>query len=90
MVLLPKLNRCGTILEVTLIANFYPRKIDLHTIILTQWRQFLTNSQVQDEIILEGVELSTTQWYPKLAEFDFEGWHADPTSRENFTVYGVL
>jgi hypothetical protein len=19
-----------------------------------------------------------TQWYPKIAEFDFEGWHADP------------
>jgi hypothetical protein len=26
----------------------------------------------------EGVELSMTQWYPKIAEFDFEGWHADP------------
>jgi hypothetical protein len=22
--------------------------------------------------------LSMTQWYPKIAEFDFEGWHADP------------
>jgi hypothetical protein len=28
-----------------------------------------------------------TQWYPKIAEFDFEGWHADPTSRENFMVF---
>jgi hypothetical protein len=27
-----------------------------------------------------------TQWYPKIAEFDFEGWHADPI--ENFTVWG--
>ncbi|MFD0931475.1 M1 family metallopeptidase [Psychroflexus salinarum] len=26
----------------------------------------------------EGVELSMTQWYPKMAEYDFEGWHADP------------
>jgi hypothetical protein len=26
----------------------------------------------------EGVALSMTQWYPKIAEFDFEGWHADP------------
>lgn len=26
----------------------------------------------------EGVALSMTQWYPKMAEFDFEGWHADP------------
>jgi hypothetical protein len=23
-------------------------------------------------------ELHMTQWYPKIAEFDFEGWHADP------------
>ena len=26
----------------------------------------------------EGVALSMTQWYPKLAEYDHEGWHADP------------
>ncbi len=26
----------------------------------------------------EGVALSMSQWYPKLAEYDFEGWHADP------------
>ena len=22
----------------------------------------------------EGVALSMTQWYPKMAEYDFEGW----------------
>ena len=26
----------------------------------------------------EGVALSMTQWYPKLAEYDHEGWHANP------------
>jgi hypothetical protein len=37
----------------------------------------------------EGVELSMTQWYPKMAEFDFEGWHADPyISREFHGVWG--
>jgi hypothetical protein len=37
----------------------------------------------------EGVELSMTQWYPKLAEYDFEGWHADPyIAREFFGVWG--
>ncbi len=25
----------------------------------------------------EGVALSMSQWYPKIAEYDFEGWHAD-------------
>src|SRR5437588_348750 len=23
----------------------------------------------------EGVEYSMSQWYPKLAEYDYEGWH---------------
>jgi hypothetical protein len=37
----------------------------------------------------EGVELSMTQWYPKLAEYDFEGWHADPyIAREFYGVWG--
>ena len=30
-----------------------------------------------------------SQWYPKLAEFDFEGWHADPyIAREFHGVWG--
>jgi hypothetical protein len=37
----------------------------------------------------EGIELSMSQWYPKLAEFDFEGWHADPyIAREFHGVWG--
>tara|TARA_R110002049_G_scaffold174490_1_gene341689 strand:- start:758 stop:2599 length:1842 start_codon:yes stop_codon:yes gene_type:complete len=37
----------------------------------------------------EGVALSMAQWYPKLAEYDFEGWHADPyIGREFFGVWG--
>ena len=37
----------------------------------------------------EGVALSMTQWYPKLAEYDFEGWHADPyIGREFHGVWG--
>ncbi|PIE99752.1 MAG: peptidase M1 [Maribacter sp.] len=37
----------------------------------------------------EGVALSMCQWYPKLAEYDFEGWHADPyIAREFHGVWG--
>ncbi len=37
----------------------------------------------------EGVALSMTQWYPKLAEFDKDGWHTDPyIAREFYGVWG--
>ncbi len=37
----------------------------------------------------EGVALSMSQWYPKLAEYDFEGWHAHPyIAREFHGVWG--
>ena len=37
----------------------------------------------------EKVALSMAQWYPKMAEYDFEGWHADPyISREFHGVWG--
>lgn len=37
----------------------------------------------------EGVALSMSQWYPKLAEYDTEGWHADPyIAREFYGVWG--
>jgi len=37
----------------------------------------------------EGVSLSMTQWYPKLAEYDHEGWHTNPyIGREFHGVWG--
>jgi len=37
----------------------------------------------------EGVALSMSQWYPKMAEYDFEGWHAHPyIAREFHGVWG--
>ena len=37
----------------------------------------------------EGVALSMAQWYPKLAEYDVEGWHTDPyIGREFYGVWG--
>ncbi|UZO81822.1 M1 family metallopeptidase [Aquimarina sp. ERC-38] len=37
----------------------------------------------------EGVALSMTQWYPKMVEYDFEGWHPNPyIGREFHGVWG--
>ncbi len=37
----------------------------------------------------EGVALSMSQWFPKMAEYDFEGWHPNPyIAREFHGVWG--
>lgn len=37
----------------------------------------------------EGIRLSMAQWYPKLAEYDDQGWHANPyVGREFHGVWG--
>ena len=37
----------------------------------------------------EGIAFSMAQWYPKMAEYDREGWNADPyTGREFHGVWG--
>lgn len=37
----------------------------------------------------EGVAYSMTQWFPKIAEYDERGWHADPyVGREFYGVWG--
>lgn len=37
----------------------------------------------------EGVVYSMTQWYPKLCEYDYQGWHANPyVGREFYGIWG--
>jgi hypothetical protein len=37
----------------------------------------------------EGVRYSMSQWYPKMAEYDYQGWHANPyIAREFYGVWG--
>jgi hypothetical protein len=37
----------------------------------------------------EGVRYSMAQWYPKLSEYDYEGWHPTPyVAREFYGVWG--
>lgn len=39
----------------------------------------------------EGVDYTMTQWYPKLAEYDLDGWHTDPyIAREFHGVFGTF
>ncbi|WP_418510409.1 M1 family metallopeptidase [Corallibacter sp.] len=77
----------GTILRVDLAKPIQPGEK------VTFDMQF--NAQVPVQIRRSGrnnaedVALSMTQWYPKLAEYDFEGWHADPyIGREFHGVWG--
>lgn len=77
----------GTVLEVTLAKPILPNSkttftLDFYGQVPVQIRRSGRNNA-------EGVELSMAQWYPKLAEFDFEGWHADPyIAREFHGVWG--
>ena len=77
----------GTILEVTLAKPILPNSkttftLDFEGQVPIQIRRSGRNNA-------EGIELSMTQWYPKIAEFDFEGWHADPyIAREFHGVWG--
>lgn len=77
----------GTILEVDLAKPLAPgakTKLDMtfKGQVPLQIRRSGRNSD-------EGVALSMSQWYPKLAEYDFEGWHADPyIGREFHGVWG--
>ena len=37
----------------------------------------------------EGVQYSMSQWYPKMCEYDYEGWHPTPyIAREFYGVWG--
>ncbi|TDS51445.1 M1 family metallopeptidase [Myroides indicus] len=65
----------GTILEVPLKIPLSPNSTTTFTLnfegqIPEMIRRAGRNSK-------EGVALSMAQWFPKIAEFDFEGWHAE-------------
>ena len=83
-----KTKTVGTILEVTLATPILPHSkttftLDFDGQVPIQIRRSGRNN-------IEGVELSMAQWYPKMAEFDFEGWHADPyIAREFHGVWGL-
>ena len=77
----------GTILEVALHTSIQPGESTVFEM------EFLGQVPLQIRRAgrdnKEGVALSMAQWYPKLAEYDFEGWHANSyIAREFHGVWG--
>ncbi|MDB4088504.1 M1 family metallopeptidase [Flavobacteriales bacterium] len=77
----------GTILEVKLPKPIAPNtsvtfEMDFEAQVPIQIRRSGRNSK-------EGIDYSMTQWYPKMSEYDREGWHANPyVGREFHGVWG--
>lgn len=84
---LVKTKVVGTVLEVELAKPILPKtKTTLSMKFNGQVPVMVRRAGRNSE---EGVALSMSQWYPKMAEFDFEGWHADPyIGREFHGVWG--
>lgn len=77
----------GTILEVTLVEPILPGEqstflMEFEAQVPLQIRRSGRDNQ-------EGIRYSMTQWYPKMVEYDHEGWHANPyIGREFHGVWG--
>lgn len=82
-----KYEVAGTVLEVDLNTPIQPgQKVTFDMVFEGQVPVQIRRSGRNNK---EGVALSMTQWYPKMAEYDFEGWHADPyIGREFHGVWG--
>lgn len=76
-----------TILEVTLAKPLGPGQKTLFTMDFEgQVPKLIRRAGRNSE---EGVALSIAQWYPKMAEYDYEGWNAEPyLGREFHGVWG--
>jgi len=82
-----KFEMVETILEVKLAKPILPGK--------TTTLDMSFSSQVPLQIRrsgrnnAEGIDYSMAQWYPKLCEYDYQGWHANPyIGREFYGVWG--
>ena len=77
----------GTILEVVLDKPILPKtsttfEMNFNAQVPLQVRRSGRDNK-------EGIRYSMTQWYPKMVEYDFEGWHANPyIGREFHGVWG--
>ncbi len=77
----------GTILKVTLDKPILPNSSTLFSM------DFEAQVPVQIRrsgwMNAEGIEYSMAQWYPKMAEYDYKGWHSHPyVGREFYAPWG--
>lgn len=77
----------GTILEVDLPSSVRSGK--KATFEMTWDAQVPLQVRRSGRTSAEGIEFSMAQWYPKMCEYDIEGWHANPyVGREFHGVWG--
>lgn len=77
----------GTILEVTLASPILPQSQT--TLTMEFEGQVPKQIRRSGRDNKEGISYSMAQWYPKLSEYDYEGWHANPyIGREFHGVWG--
>lgn len=76
----------GTILEVDLNAPILPG--ETHVFKMKWDAQVPLQIRRSGRDNAEGVRLSMAQWYPKMCEYDYQGWHANPyVGREFYHVW---
>ncbi|HFC00357.1 MAG TPA: M1 family peptidase, partial [Phaeodactylibacter sp.] len=77
----------GTILEVTLKTPIKPHsKVTFEMEFEAQVPLQIRRSGRDNA---EGVDYSMSQWYPKMCEYDYQGWHATPyVGREFYGIWG--
>ncbi len=77
----------GTILKVKLAKPIRPGKKEKFSLHFTGQSPVQIRRSGRNNA--EGVAYSMSQWYPKMCEYDRQGWHADPyIAREFYGVWG--
>jgi hypothetical protein len=77
----------GTVLEVTLPKPILPNSKTVFDMKFESQVPIQIRRSGRDN--KEGIAYSMTQWYPKMAEYDFQGWHAyQYVAREFHSVWG--
>ena len=82
-----KYKTVGTILEVELPKAIAPGQTVVFDMVFQAQVPIQIRRSGRDN--KEGIDYSMTQWYPKMSEYDKEGWHANPyVGREFHGVWG--
>lgn len=77
----------GTIMEINLKTPILPNSENIIEIKFNAQVPLQVRRNGRDS--REGIAYSMAQWYPKLAEYDYQGWHANPyIGREFYGIWG--